>query len=560
MGTSSVLKQMAEFDFTVPTDVTIIYEDNESSLEDNTEELENIETDNEIKDIVIEETSVEERNCASLAKLNLNINDSQINMPILEEISGLNNSENILNNNNFEQSNKEHFEAGHLEHGNKTNSNSDLLSSGESLANEEDSLSIETELNNHEPINKETAHSLNKLSELLAFVIQSHYLYSLKRNTISDTVKYNNKKKFVEAKAHYFDLAFDIVESIIIPQEHNHNFIDKFSDNTVNIANGKSYPWRCQKSHIKSLLNHLIKWTKQKRTHLNINRIANESNQYVTLKQQLSRPLKPFSIPQSEHVLNNNNNCNTDKQSNNNICIFSSGTPGSEISININAETLRSVHREQCSTEKTNGDCGNHLLYTEPPPTNRPKVRKPPPPYEQYTYQNNYSPSRHPPPQYNTHHVSQTIPNSTQYQTNTQVHSTQNCIDGREVHQNHHQHVGFQQQNHQTRVQYINSSQKGQYINNSQGNNFNNPHYACYDNMNKQMRERPVHAQNHNPVAGHVGTFNHAPFVRCHMCGKYIITRYSPYNTPSPCTLSFCSHLCKVMNYQNYKPAWPSNI
>ncbi|CAH1638156.1 unnamed protein product [Spodoptera littoralis] len=532
---------MAEFDFTVPIDVTIIYEDNESSLEYNTEVLENIETDNDTKDIVIEETSVDERNCASLAKLNLNINDSQINMPILEEISGLNNSENILNNNNnFEQSNKEHIDAGHLEHGNKTNSNSDLLSSGESLANEEDSLSIEPELNNHEPINRETTHSLNKLSELLAFVIQSHYLYSLKRNTISDTVKYNNKKKFVEAKAHYFDLAFDIVESIIIPQEHNHNFIDKFSDNTVNIANGKSYPWRCQKSHIKSLLNHLIKWTKQKRTHLNINRVANESNQYVTLKQQLSRPLKPFSIPQSEPVLNN---CNTDHQSNNNICIFSSGTPGSEISININAETLKSVHKKQCSTEKTDGDYGNHLLYAEPPPTNRPKVRKPPPPYEQYTYQNNYSP-----PPYNTYNISQTIPNSTQYQTNKQVHSTQNCINGREV-----------QRNHQTQVQYINSSQKGQYINNSQGNNYNNQHYAYYDNMNKQMHERPVHAQNRNPVAGHVGTFNHAPLVRCHMCGKYIIPRYSPYSTP-PCTLPFCSHLCKVMNYQNYKPAWPSNI
>lgn len=465
---ASVLKQMAEYDFTERTDVTIIYDDNEFTLEDNAEEQENLEIDNDV--IIIEENCVEKRNRANLAKLSLSINDSQINTPILEEISGINNTQNILNNNNCEQFNKNHVDAGHLENENSTNSNNNLL------ANKEDGSCIETEVNNHKPINV-TENALNKLSELLAIVIQLYYLYVLDKNTVSETVKNHNIKKYASAKLYYFNLAFNLVELIIIPQEHNNDLIDKLLDKAVNIANAKCYPWRCQKSLMKSTLTQLIYWTKKKRTYINHSRTVDVSNQYITLKQQLDRPLKPFSIPQSKTVLNNSN---TDNQSaTDNVCIFSSGNPGSEISINVSAEILRNYHTTQCSTENTNKDYSNNLPNPESSRTNpssRPLERQAPPPYEQHMYQNNYSPSRHTPPQHNPYNISQTYSDRSQYQTNTQVHRTQTYTEGGQAYRRLHQHVGYQQQSHQNQIQYVN--------NNGQMNN--NPRYAYYDNMNQQ--------------------------------------------------------------------------
>ncbi|KAF9418813.1 hypothetical protein HW555_004480 [Spodoptera exigua] len=547
MGTSGVLKQMAEYDFSVPTDVTIIYEDNECSLQDNIEEQENLENEIDNKDIFIGETLVEER--ANLAKLSLDINDTQINAPILEEIRELNNTENVIINSNCKnaQLNNNHIGTNHFQNDNKTNGNSDLYTASKTIANKEASISKETEINNHElPVNMETESKLNQLSELLTYVIQTYYLHSLNKNTRSDRT---SKRKFFAAKAHYFDLAFKTVESIIIPQEDNSYFIDKFLDKAVSIANAKPYPWKCQKYHIKSLLTHLIKWTKQKRVYLN-NISTRKPDEYVTLKQQLARPLKPFNISQYETVLNSNVSGRTHNQNLENICIFTSGSPGSEISININAETLKTVTENRCLTEKTNGDYTNPLPNSET--TNRLQVSRAPPSYEQYISQNKYPPAQHPPPQHhNPYNNSPTFTNGPQNynQTNMQLHGTQNYLDGRQVHQKRHQHVGFQQLNHSTQMQHVN---------NSQMNNSNIYHHTYYDNMNTQMQKRPVHAQNLNSESVHLGPFNQPPFVRCHMCGKYIITRYSPYNT-SPCTLPYCSHLCKAMNNQHYKPAWSGN-
>ncbi|KAM3965133.1 uncharacterized protein ACR2FA_000524 [Aphomia sociella] len=168
-------------------------------------------------------------------------------------------------------------------------------------------------------------------------------------------------KRYLRIKYHYFNISRDIVISEILTR--NRIFIHKFINNTISLIGSKNK--KNKSIYIKAIFCEMIKW-------INVNKNPIHSrpdDNNPILRQQLNRPsLEPFqgipSVNQPTPV--DDNDGKTSSQS----CIFTSGPPGREISINIaqnvltnlNTSITANAHKQHTNKEDSIEKRSQHMI------------------------------------------------------------------------------------------------------------------------------------------------------------------------------------------------------
>ena len=466
---------MLKFDFNLPIIVEIIFEDcddDDVSLQNARSEQENTKENNKGKQDTVEKCQTKTNSTNSESQIyHEGLNTSMLSLkPIDEIIADM--EENDLNNSKNAENDTEN-------HDQDKSDGSEMVLISTDAVNNQESLSVEQPNNHHQPFNTYIEDVLNKLSENIVRIMETFYYYGVKKGNVIDL---KNENMFNHIKSYFFELSYTTVQSIILPQEQNERFINTFLDNTVQIANSKFKKWRCHRGHVLPFFKELIAWTKQKREYIKKNERPCPSKQNVILKQQLIKPLAPLNLPLSEIVTNNNTE---PPQAQNNLCIFSSGAPGNEISINIDANTFIQINEGQQSvTPEQDVDHNNQAPSCEPAKRKTP-VSKP-----RYVnrikelLKKNAQYDR-PPPPYNQNHSSKNVTSRPQHYTqtnvNNQINVNQTYYNNMGQPHQYHQNVGEPIHSYPTQVHYINTNQaspagndnlnSNMYYNNNTNNN-----------------------------------------------------------------------------------------
>lgn len=158
--------------------------------------------------------------------------------------------------------------------------------------------------------------------------------------------KYKNAlKEFSRKKDFLYKFSYTTITSIIIPLENNNTFIQKFINRTLAIAHSKSWHYITDEI-VKYIFMDLIKWTKFQ-------------NQVLENKCKDQRRL-----PEINTNLNNILSTSTTTTDATNVCIFSHGSPGKEITINIDSQVLKNFLIEQNSNIENSAPTRNTTTIT----------------------------------------------------------------------------------------------------------------------------------------------------------------------------------------------------
>lgn len=484
---------MAEYDFNAPIDVEMIFEDSDNddpSIQSALSEHENINENN--KQAPVEQCVTKPKTDNKQFKDQINIESLNKSMLSLNQISNVlpckhsiekskNNENNILNNKKNAEIGMNLKDVEHCHNQNESDANQHaLILLDNDTVNEGSLPSTSGSNDHHEPVTTFIEDLLNKLSEHIVLIMQSFYHYGVKRNN-EDNKKREDVFHFI--KSHFFELSYSTVESIFLPQEQNESFINQFLDNTVLIANNKALRWRCHRGHVRPFFKELMTWTKEKKQYTKNNHPPGPSNGNILLKEQLVRPLLPLNLPQSEIIANSNI---ATQNIQNNLCIFSSGPPGSEISINIDAKTLMQINKRQQSTDRVEQNKSNNNTSQNCDSTSRKKpvtrttnrnrvknIQKRNPQYDRLP------PAKPPPPPYYMSHGANRMPYRPQQYNQTNMNPIRNHYDNIGPPQQNHQNIGQPINNHPNQLHYVNT------------NHISPPHNGClnylYNNPNRNI-------------------------------------------------------------------------
>lgn len=209
-------------------------------------------------------------------------------------------------------------------------------------------------------------HLLHTVSQHIILIMRPYYNYYCRNNNAMDI---NLEKRMNKIKAHFFNLSYSTVVSVILPQEKNELFMNKLFDKTVCDAN-VIFKWKCERRHVEPFYKEMIDWTKQKKEQLKSLNLKDHSMQH-----SFGPPLQWDGSKGSEKSTDLINGAQHNNEgiddSEKGMCIFSSGEPGNEISINIASETLINHFIKQptnCTKPVNNRQTNKHLnpLNTQP--------------------------------------------------------------------------------------------------------------------------------------------------------------------------------------------------
>uniref|UniRef100_A0A2A4J8Q1 Uncharacterized protein n=1 Tax=Heliothis virescens TaxID=7102 RepID=A0A2A4J8Q1_HELVI len=573
MDSANVLCQMAGYDFNCPIDVTMIFEDSDDDSNDNTQspqktpKEESVEDGNPNKDVSKQRSESEclkeneNAKCKTESKsleqliinkkgkdiLNFNENSIQKEKPVEDTSNGAKADEKSNGKNGIYQkkdSPNDRF--------NIPNKNPQAFNACVDQDDNREPVLNEVQMNDQQPVTTFVEDLLKKISEHLLLIMRIFYHYGAKRASNVGNSE-SREKIFRFIRNHYFELSFNTVETIILPQEHNVTFMNHFLDKTVEIANEKPHNWVCHRGHVRPFFMDLIRWTKQKKDYIKKSEQRPKSNENVILKQHLATPPQAFNFQQTQGT--NLQNCNAPPTIQNNLCIFSSGVPGGEISINVNPNILRNA-TETRNVGEQNGN-NNYKSYSPNPDVTQGSTTSPPLYENQYSHvQNNYTTyNRPPPPPYPPKSKSFTqMSQSTQKLKNMRFHhhhykeqispTTNRSSQQAARHQNY-QSMAQPTQHYQTH--YINGSQSS-----PTENSLNS---RLHNNINASTLETQMYS---GPVITNVISYapkSRTPSDRCTMCGKTTSAPYNPPNRPV-----YCSYLCQELDSQIYnahmQPTW----
>ncbi|PZC79481.1 hypothetical protein B5X24_HaOG216261 [Helicoverpa armigera] len=583
MDSANVLCQMAQYDFNCPIDVTMIFEDSDDDSQTRTsEDPQKEENEKDNTNVSSPHTNVSGRSnepecckenentkckseCRSLEQLIINkITDFvQKEKPVEGKLNGEKadkpSNDNNLGTNAINQNKDSPIDKLNIPNENvhtfNVGSNADIEQSG----NKEPVLS-KSQTKNKKPEITFLEDLLNKVSEHLVLIMRTFCHYGAKRaNQGSDSE--NRQRIFHFVRNHFFELSFHTVETIILPQEHNTTFMNQFLEKTVEIANQKSQPWVCHRGHVRPFLMDLIRWTKQRIEYNTKNEQRPKRNENAILKQHLATPPQIFNLPQTQSI--NLQNCNASPTIQNNLCIFSSGVPGGEISINVNSNLLRNVTEPHYTSKEYENN--NYNSYSPNGVVTQGSTSAPTLHESQYSYmQNNNTTYNRPPPPYtqkNLNKFTQMLRQSNKKNKNMRQHHhqqqhykeqispTANIPNQQATSYQNYQSMAQPMPNYQNQVHYINGSQS------PTDNSLNSRlHY----NINASTQENPM---NSGPVISNVISYaqkSATPSDRCTMCGKITSAPYIHPNRPV-----YCSYLCQELDKQFYtaqkQPAWACN-
>ncbi|XP_075977851.1 uncharacterized protein LOC142977669 [Anticarsia gemmatalis] len=403
MDAVNIFNQMAKYDFSTPINATVIFEDSDEdaplidedqieineknpSLQLNVQAYTEKEQANHMSDVrkpvLLKKETIDEvleQNPTPPAK---NINYS----------SAITESTQTLNNPGSTEITSPH----------KTNENVNRTSthnigSGETYDKSHYQSDTFQQISDTEELTTYVKDLLNTLSEHLILVIKYHYYYQnlyQQSKVTQQLATYLNK-----LKSHFFNLSYSILVSIILPQEKNEIFIETFIDKTVSDAN-KTLLWKCDRTLVERFYKEMVQWAKVKRDIIKALRYKN-SNDNPLLKKRLATPVQPPpNFPNLTTVFNQHNGHISNTQ--NSFCLFSTGPPGGEVSINIDPETLQKhtgnrSHIQRTSEQSNNQICSpntqaaptethheytrtNHLQQSDYPQINNTLLQRPPPP------------------------------------------------------------------------------------------------------------------------------------------------------------------------------------
>lgn len=479
---------MKNFDVNAPFEVEITFEESvgdDVSFQNALSEQETIKDKNNNKQITHEKCETIKNGTSSGNQINHeDFNKTMLSLKPIDELI----EDMVAQNNVNIGKNAEIIQIDDLGNRNEKKSNDTQHAIIDNTINNEESVPVGQINDHHQPANTFVEDLLNKLSEHIVFIIEKFYQYAVKRgNTDIKT----NEKLFHVIKCYYFELSYTIVESIILPQEQNESFMNKFLDNTVLIANRKFKTWKCRRGHVLTFLKELITFAKNKRECIKTNIRPCPSNQNIFLKQQLLKPLAPLNIPVSE-ILTNNNTEPLPVQ--NNLSIFSSGISGNEIRLDIDANTYLQITEKQQTVEQ-NVNHNNHEPSCGPAKRKSPVAK---PRYENRIkdIQKKNPQYDRPPPPYDVHQSFRNVTNRLrqcrhrQYnQTNinqyNQINVNQNQTYYDNMGQSHQYHQNVRQPIHSypTQVHYVNTNHTSPVLNDDV--NYSNP---CYNNNIPMVR------------------------------------------------------------------------
>lgn len=181
------------------------------------------------------------------------------------------------------------------------------------------------------------SNSLAAVSINMQLVMET-YAYHRERNTPYDSYK---KQKLI-----YFNDSYDTVVKLILPEEQNQKFISWFLHKTYQYSLTKPSRRKYSFDDYGILFKELLDWAKKKQ---DCNQVTKDTTQTSGRQEnvQASRLAEPY-CSHAQPILKKPGVYSTTKSDS--ICIFSAGSPGNEISINVDPKIsphlLRNTHND----------------------------------------------------------------------------------------------------------------------------------------------------------------------------------------------------------------------
>ncbi|CAB3261371.1 unnamed protein product [Arctia plantaginis] len=216
--------------------------------------------------------------------------------------------------------------------------------------------------NNKETTDRNIKTLLDIVSENLILVMRLYYNYYYDNCKKDPPTAANLSKQFDKCKAHFFDLSYSTVVSLILPEENNKKFVENFLNKTVADAS-KVLQGKCERKHVEPFYNEMIEWVKKKREYIKTfglqfaskeKNCEKRKNENKTLKALLADSPPAFSQPNTTNISEQleisasltapilvSDINGRDMTPENGICIFSAGDREREKSININPNLLQ---------------------------------------------------------------------------------------------------------------------------------------------------------------------------------------------------------------------------
>ncbi|CAH2218484.1 jg17236 [Pararge aegeria aegeria] len=141
--------------------------------------------------------------------------------------------------------------------------------------------------------------SIDSVSKNLINVTKYYHFYNMRYME-----NHSVKEKYIDYKYRYYSLSYNIVVSIILPQEHNQTFIDNFILRTIELGNREGWYNLMNVEALGALVKDMIKWAKRRKMY-------QEEHEHYLRHLMCGQPVPPVATVSSS---NNMYDVNTQQQ------------------------------------------------------------------------------------------------------------------------------------------------------------------------------------------------------------------------------------------------------